>query len=408
MPGVQIIDLTDDASDSETIVPLCHTDHASRLREENRRTHRDFWASIENGPRQHGPKRMRNIAIPMLGDNCPFLELPAEVRNRIYEHALGGHNLHMFSWNMSQKERDRDPWWQTGTFFKPLMQYDWRQHREVLVHEQHWLQYALCQCPDSDEETYHMSTDIPGEKDGQTKLEMKPVQFALQAYADRHRNCFELDILKFRTVGMRKLRTTPRLAMGLLRTCKQVYDEAALVPYYDNTFTFARGADLDFFVNFVLSEKQCAALQSIHFVTIHKDMRSKARCPPTILRHHFSDQSIPLNVQPKTVDLLAGLKSLLITLDIDGEAGRYVSWGSTGPRFTSSPGLKVQVIVRRQEYYFPDDVERARARAEELEYALVRSLKDVPTLQEARKQLEYAQMQSAHLEYEKIAATTGH
>jgi hypothetical protein len=48
-------------------------------------------------PLQHGPGAVRESDAAKQRDACPFLELPAELRNRIYELALGGQNLHMFA-----------------------------------------------------------------------------------------------------------------------------------------------------------------------------------------------------------------------------------------------------------------------------------------------------------------------
>lgn len=195
---------------------------------------------MTSGPQRHGPKRIRNIAVPRLGDDCPFLELPPEVRNRIYEYALGGHNLHMFTWNRFEKR----------------FTYQTRVIRNVVG----------------------------------TRA----------------------------TVGMRKLLTTPRLAMGLLRSCKQVYHEAALVPYYDNTFSFARGSDVEFFINDVLSEKQRAVLQHLTYASMQPETRTNGgHAVRDYLRTHFCDYRVLVGLVPKTIGMLSGLARLTITIDVD-------------------------------------------------------------------------------------------
>ena len=373
---------------------------------------------MTSGPQRHGPKRMRNIAVPRLGDDCPFLELPPEVRNRIYEYALGGHNLHMFMWDWDTGEK-RVNWAFGNRVYNKVVGtrsfYD-RYGQLVQVPDYHTFrpQYVLCQCPGSDNETYQKSLKMPDDYNengfqirkgpvGLDEFRRMPPSFDIKSYEQRHEKCFDVDVLKYATVGMRKLLTTPRLAMGLLRTCKQVYNEAALVPFYDNTFSFARGTDVDFFVNYILTEKQRAAVQHITYANMQEETRKNGgHAARDYLKTHFHDHQLLTGLEPHTIDKLSGLTKLTITVDVDSVnsySARSELWRDL-PRFVRKD-LKVEVVLRKGGHYDGRQLRLARGYAEELEFGLARSADDVPSYHAAREQLEYAQMQAAHLDHSK-------
>ena len=362
---------------------------------------------MTSGPQRHGPKRMRNIAVPRLGDDCPFLELPPEVRNRIYEYALGGHNLHMFVWNQTKGENQVKYWHRTyNVAIGTRAVYDHYDGTvtQVMQHHRYRVQYVLCQCPGSDDEQYQTSCKIPAEQEKDTNNQVKPAQIKIKTYAKRHEKCFDVDVLKYPSIGMRKLLTTPRLALGLLRTCKQVYNEAALVPYYDNTFSFARGSDLDFFTR-VLSEKQRSALQHVTYANVQPEThKSGGFALGTYLKTQFCDSEILKGLRPKAIDMLSGLAKLTITVDADDlfawDAQRTL-WREL-PRFVRK-GLKVEVLLRDSDIYTGRGLAIVRGFAEELEFGLARSTEDVSSYHVAREQLEYAQMQAAHLAHGRSA-----
>ncbi|EME40196.1 hypothetical protein DOTSEDRAFT_56447 [Dothistroma septosporum NZE10] len=221
MAPSQVIDLTDDTSDHEASASAAR--QMNPAAHDQRKDHRAFWARFASGPQQHGVKRIRDYARPRRGDDCPFLELAPEVRNRIYEYALGGHNIN---------------------------------HKNLLL----------------DAKLPHDASN----------------KFKVDTYAHRHVNCLIVDTLDYDKVAYRKI--PPRLAMGLLRTCKQVYNEAALIPSYDNTFSSVKGADLDFFVSSVLTAKQQAALQHVQHTQEGKEIAHLYTRPgASIPKKHFGD-----------------------------------------------------------------------------------------------------------------------
>lgn len=72
------------------------------------------------------------------------------------------------------------------------------------------------------------------------------------------------------------------------------------------------------------------------------------------------------------------------------------------PRFVPKD-LKVEVLLRKAGGYPEQCRQRARGYAAELEFGFARSIRDVPCCRTAREQLEYAQLQAAHLDHAKIA-----
>lgn len=57
---------------------------------------------------------------------------------------------------------------------------------------------------------------------------------------------------------------TPAFNLGLLRTCRQIHEEAYLIPYATNTFAFHEGLTLDLFLQRSLSARLKRAIRTIH------------------------------------------------------------------------------------------------------------------------------------------------
>lgn len=173
--------------------------------------------------------------------------------------------------------------------------------------------------------------------------------------------------------------------MALLRTCKQVYDEACLVPYYDNAFSFASGKDLDVFVNAVLQPKQHEALSHVRYTVDTRVMTSDKRgfsigIEPAYVMKKYVDNRILSGLQPSTVDLLVGLQSIDIALESDHHSYRF---DENLPRF-----LKMDISIR----VVVGDGWHANGRqwgaAMKLQYGLSRSVADVRDEREASRQLQ--------------------
>lgn len=324
---------------------------------------------------------MRNIAAPRLGDVCPFLELPAEVRNRIYEYALGGHNLHMFA-------RDYENYWSRPDW--AVTRYDYN-NSENQAREPFYFQYSICQCPGSDAAMYERSLAtedvILAIRKSETNEPGQPRKsFFVRSYLTRHASCLDIRQWSYRKVPFRE--RPARLSMALLRTCKQIYNEACLVPYYDNTFSFASGKDLDVFVNAVLQPKQREVIQHLQYtvdeLAAYHGRGSATRglslgIKPSVERKYI-DNTILCGLKPSTVELLVGLESLDIALE-------NVQWGCNRfdhrlPRFLKQ-GLTIRVLARDGVHEY----DRHRDMAAKLEWGLAKSTADVKNDAEALKQL---------------------
>ena len=131
--------------------------------------------------------------------SSPLLELPAEIRNRIYDFVLGGQLIHI-------RRRDQD-WSRSNSF--------------------------SCNAHVSEEEAC---------RDFQTKEDSR-------TFRKRHEQCSLAD----------------RFNLSMLRCCRQVYEEARLLHFTHNIFSFA---DQESFVHFVnkLFRDQRTALNSLQFV----------------------------------------------------------------------------------------------------------------------------------------------
>ena len=159
---------------------------------------------------------------------------------------------------------------------------------------------------------------------------------SLAPYTERHRRCFRT-LREFKQSWWRdgKLQMhgpasstyhdnhrDSRLDLSLLRVCRQIHEEAALIPYAFNTFAFDEGLDLDLFVSRSLLAPQRKAIQSLQ---INGWLEGYNRFP---------------GVLPATVKLLQDLKCF--TLSVSGYRSKRVE----GPHLFSQLALKeARVIV---------------------------------------------------------------
>lgn len=118
--------------------------------------------------------------------NSPLLSLPAEIRNRIYSLVLGGNSIHIVFLSVSYRP-DR-------------------------------IQHTLCRAEMSDADfvrAYKADGDMEDPKDCEV----------------RHDRCVPKGEWWMPS-------DMPKLSLALLRTCRQIYKEAALLPYAENEFIF--------------------------------------------------------------------------------------------------------------------------------------------------------------------------
>lgn len=147
---------------------------------------------------------------------CYLLELSAELRNMIFELALGGCVIHVC--------------------------YD--EDDEILSRH-------ICKRPSSEE------ADIQAIKD--CELEKRHL-----SHITRHQHCFGSDPYDSDASDSDTTHATANQApvVALLRTCRQIYNEAALIPFACNTFIFDERLDFGQFLCHLIPE-QAAALQHL-------------------------------------------------------------------------------------------------------------------------------------------------
>lgn len=187
-------------------------------------------------------------------NQSPFLQLPAELRNRIYEHVLSNKVIHV-------SVRDC-PWNDSGAW--SYKQYD---HFDRLEKFALKLTHTTCSlAPDAEDKAYNSSC-FPGSD---------PPADTLNSYLVRHRWCYAaVRSLKrnwTRDVDFvyqsSRYSTSPivvnfGLELALLGTCRQIYQETALIPYLTNTFAFHEALTLDLFISKSLLEPQRSALRTL-------------------------------------------------------------------------------------------------------------------------------------------------
>lgn len=174
----------------------------------------------------------------------PLLALPPELRTRIYHYVLGGHNIHISSHMVLEED--------LGVMNTPSYRHVyWDNTQRFLTREQRVrFFYTLCDVPHDDDEAYKQSCNPRIDKNGQHLNAVAP-------YRERHATC--LKHLGPFTSGS----SQDNLQLQLLRTCRQIHQEAALMLYTDNTFSFLREKDALHFLDLALHRRQKRALRSI-------------------------------------------------------------------------------------------------------------------------------------------------
>ncbi|GIZ47694.1 hypothetical protein CKM354_001077900 [Cercospora kikuchii] len=230
----------------------------------------------------------------------PLLALPAELRTRIYHYVLAGQNIHIGSFKIDGEDLDildldLDLDQVYEDFTGRLVDRD--RHIRFI--------YTLCDVPHDDQEEYQRSCSPHVDDKGRHLNPVAP-------YLGRHETCFD------HLSSFKRPLPQHKLHLDLLRTCRQVYEEAALMLYSDNTFSFRREQDALPFLAMALKKQQKRALESLVLCEEHVEYSSPY---PSATQDDFSDM-------PKLRD---------VTIFIDNSRALFCSMG---PRF---PGPKTSV-----------------------------------------------------------------
>lgn len=265
----------------------------------------------------------------------PLLRLPPELRNQIFEHVLCNKQIHV---RMRPLQPD-----ETGGFAHGS--------GTTWVAERYKPMYCVCLFSSDWQETYRSSkNEVAGDHALQTRestnshRECERVLYDLR-WQDfmRMPTCecvtrpcphfFQMRrsmIAKYGPLpeGLRKAHADTQLDLSLLRTCKTIYNETALLPYSGNTFWFHVPADLNAFLDQVLTATQRDSIQNLQ---VHIGAISRPTLPATIprdlklLQCHMASSTLAI-VTDDMRDTLAPWKDQFDEVEIVvGDAGNKSS-----------------------------------------------------------------------------------
>ena len=181
---------------------------------------------------------MVNMASLQARNNrdSPFLRLPPEIRNRIYDLSLGGGVIHI-----STRPCDKA---HGGSYSKDEL-------------------YGTANSSPSPPFVKFVHVICDGSVDAERNIwgnSQKASQAEVPscyAYYARHSQC--TDLLKC----AQEKRVTHSLPMSLIRVCRDIHREAALIPYSNNTFALGNIAELELFIKKSLLVPQRAAIKTL-------------------------------------------------------------------------------------------------------------------------------------------------
>lgn len=316
----------------------------------------------------------------VLPDRNILNTLPPELRNRVYEDALTGNNYHVtchggerFEWPHLVTVTDnlyKDP--THGRYATSITTMETAfpniQDRDISVFSspswRYWFSYVACKVATRHPLSHEARTPTVPLRRGTTSR-----------YLLQHSECrgTEDEIQQYSKTscvpGEEKKDTKHPwiLPTALLKTCKQMKDEASSIFYAGNTFMFENPVHLELFVSLVLSRpREQHALRSVRLHCTRVDMGGRPA------------QALP-GLRQNTVNRLTGLKEFTLSLgDFSAPAMHYP------PRFLQ-PGLKIYIDV---EYSFADD-DRAyfKRNTRVIRHLLTSPRGDVATYKEARRLL---------------------
>lgn len=164
------------------------------------------------------------------------------------------------------------------------------------------------------------------------RLQTSTATKIVKSHTSRHRHCTTQNFTK-------AAKTT--LALDLLRTCRQIHQEAALLPFKCNLFSLRSVGDLDRFIG-ALVTMQAQAVERISLVL------------PASIFH------TPASFRTQTLDKLTGLKALTAFIEFEynldvrlfvNEERYRDAMGETIASFAKSPITSAHVAVCDTEYF---------------------------------------------------------
>lgn len=217
----------------------------------------------------------------------PLLSLPAEIRNQIFEYVLGNKTVHV--WGAVQGSKK--------------LRADRKLRRSVCLREE------------------EEQADADWLK---TRVKQETAATEQPSYDMRHADC-KVRCSSAKEPKVRKEAKTDKMNLGLLLTCRQIHNEACLLPFQNNTFSFVSIIDLEAFISHLIPT-QVAAVEHLSF-----------------LFHNFNADS---TFADRLKSQLSGLKSLILFVQLHevsspnhgardyyfriGDRNWYISWIEEG------------------------------------------------------------------------------
>lgn len=242
----------------------------------------------------------------------PLLSLPAEIRNQIFEYVLGNKTVHV--WGAVQGSMK--------------LRADRKLRRSVCLREE-----------TEQDDAGWLKTRVKHE----TAATEQP------SYDARHSSC-KVRCSSAKEPRVPKEATTDKMNLGLLLSCRQIHNEACLLPYQNNTFSFVSIIDLEAFISHLVPT-QVAAVEHLSF-----------------LFHNFNADS---TFAARLKSQLCGLKSLIIFVQLHevsspnhgardyyfriGDRNWYISWIEEGMlQFAGLAKEKITVAAYNSEVLVGD------------------------------------------------------
>lgn len=263
------------------------------IRKSSKHHQDDVLASIG----EHSPSKRRklnsNVTLSStksqpVPPQASLLGLPAELRNRIYEHIWPGDLIHVAT--RPCKPYDKGAW---RTDFN---QSSWAPQSRFV----RWT-HTICQVPDDWQRAYARSRRPDSNASKQQDSLIQPHSECVQDSHSRHSECHRIQesfveqqyvskcahkwhpvhdpkycdqqhkyvsemTAKYgeaSTTGLEALHSTSKLHLNILLTCRQLYNEAALLPYALSTWQFDYPSTIESFSCRMACESQIAAIKNL-------------------------------------------------------------------------------------------------------------------------------------------------
>ena len=179
----------------------------------------------------------------------PLLQLPAEIRRLIFQHALGGHTIHIEQLHIGNVDR----------YEKKDMRFGQGLWNEI------------CHSPDAEGCAYEkfrkaqMGKDAEETPFGKTKDgEDSGKGYHVDSWSYRHRDCGREPELHRFNVALEEWKARNSLSLSCLRTCKVIYKEMRTLPYSENVLCFRNPLTFQAFAASIRREQ----LQAIQHLSI--------------------------------------------------------------------------------------------------------------------------------------------